>query len=298
MGKQERAADFRCRRYKLPPEAFAIAPEREPEPTDPVDQETWTNLTWLTDDVLLRTSDYHGDVLRNATQLVGHWIGMVLDLQGLAPNPRDDALCLACLDATDDFQASAYIMAVGYYRQSIAALRTALEAVLAGAYFRGLPDPRKFSEWAEGRREGQLWVSQIRKELRKVQPYSSFEGGGDVLLSNGGWVSLLYSRLSAFSHGRPSYVDVDGSQIPTSNVGLWGGSNGPVYEPRAVSLWSFLFFDTALLCLELLGLSEPRLPSVQEPTDIGYLAFLRRVLSWHGHPPAVAEQIARYIRLT
>src|SRR6266542_1349916 len=50
-------------RQKLPPEAFAIGPETEPEPSDLMDEEAWTELTYLPDDVSLRTSDHHGTLL-------------------------------------------------------------------------------------------------------------------------------------------------------------------------------------------------------------------------------------------
>jgi len=39
--------DFRSKRHKLPPDAFLVGPEKEPDPTDLVDEETWHNLVWL-----------------------------------------------------------------------------------------------------------------------------------------------------------------------------------------------------------------------------------------------------------
>jgi len=287
--------DFRSKRYKLPPDAFLVGPEKEPDPTDLVDEETWHNLVCLTDDVSLRTSEHHGTLLRRANQFLEHWTALLLDLQSLVPEPRDDALCLASLDASDDFQASLFTMLTGFYRQAIAGLRTALEAVLAGAYFRAYPDPNKFQQWADGHKEGQIWVREIRKELKTHRLYSQFEVGEHPLLGKDGWVEFLYSRLSAFSHGRPFLTDEAGNQIPTSNVGLWGGSNGPVYEPRAVKLWSAFFFDTALLCLILVGLAERRLLRLKNPTNINFKEFLRRVLSWHRHPNPIAIKIANYL---
>jgi hypothetical protein len=64
-------ADFRSKRSKLPPEAFAIAPEVEPEPSDPIDEETWTDLVHLPDDVSIRTSDFHGTLLKQANDAWG-----------------------------------------------------------------------------------------------------------------------------------------------------------------------------------------------------------------------------------
>jgi hypothetical protein len=200
--KGKEAGDFRFQRYKLPPEAFLIGPEREPEPTDLIDQETWGSITTLPDDVSLRTSEHHGTLLKNAHELWGHWIAMELDIQSLTDNPRDDALSIACLNASDDFQASIYTVLTGFYRHSIAALRAALEAVIAGAYFRAHPDPVKIQQWADGHREGQLWVKEVRTKLKNRKPYSLFEKCEHPLMAQGGWVEFLYGRLSAFSHGR------------------------------------------------------------------------------------------------
>ncbi|NHM25923.1 hypothetical protein G7K71_02640 [Desulfofundulus sp. TPOSR] len=292
--------DFRFKRYKLPPEAFAIGPKKEPEPSDLVDEKTWRDLVWLTDDVSLRTSEHHGTLLRKANQLTGHWIEMVLDIQSLIQNPRDDALALACLDVYDDLQASIYTMLTGFYRQSIATLRMALEETLAGAYFRAYPNSTKVQQWADGLREGQLWVREIRKKLSKIEPYSFFETGEYKLCGKDGWVDFLYGRLSGFSHGRPFYTDEEGNRVPTSNVGLWGGSNGPVYEPRAVKLWSAFFFDTALLCLVLVGLAEKRLLDLERPTSISFKEFLERAIFWHldiAPPHPVAREIVRFLGL-
>jgi len=292
--------DFRFKRYKLPPEAFLIGPESEPEPTDLIDAETWGAITTLPDDVSLRTSEHHGLLLRNANQLVSHWVGMVLDIQSLTPTPKDDALALACLNAHDDFRASVYTMLTGFYRQSIATLRAALEGVLAGVYLRAFPNPSKVRQWTEGLREGRLGIDRICGKLSRIEPYSQFETGDYKLFKgNQGWVDFLWSRLSEFSHGRPFYTDEEGQKIPTSNVRLWGGSNGPVYEPRAVKLWSAFFFDTALLCLMLVGLAEKRLLYLEIFTDISFQNFLERVLSWHNvvfpSPHPVARNIIRYL---
>ncbi|APC08565.1 hypothetical protein [Neomoorella thermoacetica] len=288
-------ATFRFRRHKLPPEAFAIGPEREPDPTDLIDAETWGEITTLPDDVSLRTSEHYGTLLRNANQLVRLWIEMVLDLQSLIKNPRDDALALACLDANDDLQASIYMMLTGFYRQSISTLRMVLEEVLAGVYFRAFPDSTKVQQWANGLREGQLWINRIRKDLSGKEPYCFFETGEYILLGKGGWVDFLYSRLCGFTHGRPFYTDEEGNQVPTSNIGLWGGSNGPVFEPRSVRLWSAFFFDTVLLCLMFVGLAEKRLLTLKRPTGISFKDFCEHVVSWHSALHPVVPKIMRFL---
>ncbi|MDI6869711.1 MAG: hypothetical protein QMD88_09120, partial [Coprothermobacterota bacterium] len=200
----------------------------------------------------------------------------------LIPNPRDDALALACLNVYDDLQASIYTMLTGFYRQSIATLRIALEETLTGAYFRAYPNPTRFQQWADGLQEGQLWVGEIRKKLSKIEPYSFFESGKYKLLcGKDSWAGFLYGFLSKFVHGCSYYTDEDGNRVPTSNVGLWGGSNGPVYEERSVKLWSVIFFETALFCLMLVGLAEKRLLDLEKPAGVGFKDFLKRAISWH-----------------
>jgi len=283
--------DFRLERYKLPPEAFAIGPEKEQEPTDLIDQETWRNLVWLPDDVSLRTSEHHGTLLRRANQFLGYWCSLILELQSLVADPREDAIALTCLHAHDDFQASLYTALTGFYRQAIASLRTAMEAVLTGTYFKVFPNQSNFQLWADGHRQGQIWMKTIRNKLRNREPYMQFERGEHPFLSRNGWVNFLYSRLSAFSHGRPFYVDQRGHQIPTSNLGLWGGSNGPVYDPCSVRLWSAFFFDVAVLCLLVVGLAEDRILEIDRPGGIDYSEILRQVWSWHQEPNPTAKEI-------
>ena len=50
--------DFRNKRYKLPPEAFAIGPDGpDPEPKDIIEHDIWQGIIFLPDDVSIRTSD-------------------------------------------------------------------------------------------------------------------------------------------------------------------------------------------------------------------------------------------------
>lgn len=289
--------DFRSVRRKLPPEAFAFGPEREPDPTDLVDASTWPGLASLPDDVSIRTSDHHGETLRHAYELWSHWPGLTLDLQSLVPDPGEDALALAPLIVSDELQASPYAALTGFYRQAIAGLRPALEATMAGAYFRAFPSREKFKQWADGHGGGELWMKESRPELAKVTPYVQFEDPREDVpfLGRSGWVNFIYQRLNSFSHGRPQYTDEDGNQIPTNNVGLWGGSNGPVYEPRSVRLWSVFYFDIGLLCLLLTGLAEPRILHIGRPNDLPYFVLLERLISWHHGPPSIARKIVRHL---
>ena len=297
MAANEPQDDFRSNRRKLPPEAFAIAPEREPDPSDLIDPSTWSAISTLPDDVSLRTSDHHGTTVRQAYDLWGHWTGLVLDVQSLATDPREDALALACLNVTDELQASIYAALTGFYRQAIAGLRSALEGMMVGVYFRAFPDQEQFTLWADGHRGGRLWWRRMREKLVRADPYVLFEGPSEEipLLGDSGWINFLYDRLSGFSHGRPLYTDEDGNQVPTSNVGLWGGSNGPVYESSSVRLWSVYYFDIALASLLLVGLADPDVPRIREPADVPYYVFLERLISWHFGPPPIVRKIVQHL---
>lgn len=284
--------DFRSERIRLPKESFLIHPDEDPEPSDLISKETWRELVWLADDTSIRTSDHHGSILRDANEMYGHWLTLVLDVQSLLDRPRDDALQLATLSAGDEWQASTYAAFTGFYRQAIACLRPAMEGLLAGAYFRAFPDPAAEAMWADGDENARLAPAAVRRTLAKAEPYQHF----DHFLTHPGWVETLYGLLSAFQHGRPSHTD-KGGRMPTTNVELWGGSNGPVYEERAFMLWARAYFNTMLLSLLIIGLAEPRITEIEKPTELPFIAFLDRL--WRAHPepgvPGVLVPVARYL---
>ena len=266
--------EFQEHRHKLPPEAFVIAPDPEPEPSDPVDEKTWTELVWLTDDVSIRTGEHHGSDLREAVSWWGDWLSLVLDVQALSTDPRADPLSDACLVVTDEFQASIHAVLVGLYRQAIGDLRSALEAVAAAAYFRAVADAAGYARWADGEDDGELRPSVVRRRLHSSPPFDQLSQEGLDLWGKDGRATTLYRLLSGFTHGRPYFVAAGGQRLPSTNVGLWGGSNGPVYEARSMSLWRGIFFEAAAVVLLLTGLSEPRLAGIPKPTSRPYLEFL------------------------
>lgn len=211
---------------------------------------------------------------------------------------RDDPLSLGFLLVTDELQASTYAMMTGFYRQSIAELRSALEAMLMGVYFHRHPDAERFKRWADGDQGDVGTFHRARGSLARSSPFNLFNNQPEPLTSlmkQGGWVDFLYSTLSGFSHGRPYYVNRFGDRIPSMNVELWGGSNGPIYEDRAVRLWTTYYFDIHLLIVLLAGLAEPRLATLSRPTDIPYAAFVGRLFAWHPYPLPVARAIARHL---
>lgn len=270
--------DFREHRAKLPSEAFAIAPDQEPDPSDPIREDVWTSLVFLPDDVSFRTTDHHGALFHQAYETWGNWVSLVLDVQGVTTDPRDDALALACLNVSDELQASTYLALTGFYRQAIAVLRSAVEGIVVGCYFRAFPDPEGFADWADGERAGKQRFMTMRTRLAGVTPCSDFKGiSGEFpsLMGDDGWVNYIFGSTSGFSHGRPFQVNRWGDRVPSSNVELWGGSNGPVYEPGSVTLWSTFFFDSTLLCLELVGLADERVARLTSSTDVRICSHLR-----------------------
>jgi hypothetical protein len=255
-------------------------------------------LIYLPDDVSIRTSDHHGALLKQAYDAWGWWVSLVLDVQSLAEDPEHDSLCLGCLLVTDELQASMFTMMTGFYRQSIADLRSALEALLMGVYYRRFPNAEMFQRWADGDQGAQVSFNGARGTLARSVPFKlSNNQPGELtsLMSQRGWVDFLYTTLSGFSHGRPFYVNRFGDRIPSMNVEMWGGSNGPIYEPRSVRLWTTYYFDISLLLVLLVGLAEPRLVKLARPTDIPYTAFLDRLLTSHPYPLPLARAIVRYL---
>src|SRR5437867_4231132 len=115
------ADDFRTRRKKLPPEAFALAEGSDAPPSDLVDKESWSGIIHLPDDVSLRTSDHHGKDLKHAYDAWGDWISLALALQYLdGPEPTTDvAAVIGSFVVTDELQSSLHSALCGFYRASI-----------------------------------------------------------------------------------------------------------------------------------------------------------------------------------
>lgn len=105
---------------------FAYAPKAETPPSDVIDEGTWKSIVILPDDVAVRTSNYHGRTLRQLHDLWEAWIESRGGVNG--------SLAIAMLDAGDEFQSATYAALTGFYRLSIAALRSALELVAIGTW--------------------------------------------------------------------------------------------------------------------------------------------------------------------
>lgn len=121
-------SDFRAVRHKLDADDFALSEAPDPAPTAPIDEETWSHLTHLTDDVAIRTSDHNGHRLKLLCGLSNDWVTATGD-----DPERPDELFGCMLDAADAFQCANFLYLHGFYRAAIAELRVALELVMIGA---------------------------------------------------------------------------------------------------------------------------------------------------------------------
>jgi len=281
---------------RLPPESFAIAPEVDEPPTDPIDAQTWRGLVWLTDDVSLRTSEHHGTVLQHAYAVWGDWISLVLDVQALAANPAVDPLAVAAMGAGEEFQASISLALTGFYRQAIGTLRAVLESMLAALDLSVRNEPAAVSAWLEGAHDGMFWTSRVRRRLSNLEPFSQFRTEEDSLFADAGWFAWLYEVLCAFVHGRPAHTNAAGRRIETTNGGLWQ-SNGPIYVDDVFDMWARLFFNTMLISALMAGLSRPALVALSTPTGLSLEAFVMRLMDWHPAPgvPRVAAIVAEHL---
>jgi hypothetical protein len=196
--------DFRARRHYLPDDAFALSGEYEP-PTNPMPEKQWHGLMDLPTDVLLRTTDHNGGQLGQMYDLWTLWVRMMPGESEKAPYMFN-----AGWDAADDFNAAILSGAHGYYRQGLATLRSALEGLAIAASYAKRQNMQGLLGWVNGR----------------IEP-PKFGNARDIIASSLGAeitavLKALYKELSGSIHTSPDYA----------NVALWGGSNGPVWEPE------------------------------------------------------------------
>ncbi|MBM4241185.1 MAG: hypothetical protein FJ150_05940 [Euryarchaeota archaeon] len=299
--------DFRIKRYRLPLDAFLIAPKVEPPPEDLIDEKTWVSIIHLPDDVSFRTSDHHGTELRLMHELWGSLINQLGE-------DESDVLWHVILDITDEFQSSLINLLYGFYRVSATCLRSALEISVYGSYFQLSGKIDNFKSWRNGAHEDDKFKKIIRfgnvcdqlnnqKSLESIQNYlkdlfefSLFNQKNSK--TEEGWARQLFSKLSKYSHLRPTY---------TSGT-MWEGSTGPVYIPNSFGKVYALYFDTMLLIYVLIKLSRPQTglsddlieklfsPKNIIPAKIAYSCFC---FLWPEHEKKIYEvyheQISKHI---
>jgi hypothetical protein len=220
-------SDFRAVRRKLDPEAFAISEGMDVDPTDLVDEKTWSGITHLPDDVALRVSDHNGIRLALLYSLWGDWITAI-----------GDPDCM--LDATSAFQCANFLFLHGFYRSAIAELRVALELVMIGAYGNLKPADPDYIEWKTSGSE--LGFTRVRKRMFAMLRADQCKW----LLDDEEFPDKTFRQLCNFTHSRQD----------SSDGALWQ-SNGPVYVHDAVMLTFFTTLSVHAICYLLVRIARP-----------------------------------------
>jgi hypothetical protein len=247
--------DFRSRRVKLRPEAFALSNGNGLPPTDLIEEDTWKSMTSLTDDVSLRTSDHFGTPLKNSWSLWDNWISIVIAIQEASGASLFAPLAHVAGDAVEYFQASIHNALVGYYRLAFASLRSVIENVAIGTQFQLSGDRGSFADWVEAR-ERRFRFSWAADNLSSHSHIEALEcslraATGDDLfhqlsrVDQGGFVRRFFATLSKYAHASPSYADGD----------IWE-SNGPVFVSGAFREWYTAFLTAYALGVLLVRLAQ------------------------------------------
>lgn len=236
----------------LEPDDFLIFDGEELPPSDLVDEDTWHGIVTLPDDVSIRTSNHHGELLRIMHELWGAWIDAVGEPVG--PD-EEDPLYGTILDAADEFKAATFNSLYGYYRPSVSCLRNALELITIGTYCQVCHREEDHERWRAG--EIEIRFGTACDILGQMEPARSLElhlrnSLNDSIFGQrrdnypGGSARRLYSRLSDYSHSRPGFTHFE----------MWN-STGPVYSHDAFIETTQLHFETCLLCFTLTKLGRP-----------------------------------------
>jgi hypothetical protein len=244
--------DFRAIRIVLEADDFVFSSGNEPQPSDLIDKETWHGIADLPDDVAIRTSNHHGDLLKILYDLWGAWIEAVGENQ--------DPLYDTILDAADEFQAATFNALHGYYRQAIGCLRNALEQITIGTYCQACRRMTDFAQWKAG--QSKMTFGQACDRLAGAAPLQQLNAHLQTTLNDsifnqktqaykGGWARRLYAELSDYAHTRPGFTSFD----------MWA-SNGPIYAQEAFVSFEEMYLQTSALGLLLvkLGRSDFFLP--------------------------------------
>lgn len=238
----------------LEPDDFVIFDGEEPPPSDLVDEDTWHGIMTLPDDVSIRTSNHHGELLGIMYELWGAWMEAVGEPVGPY---EEDPLYGTILDAADEFKAATFNSLHGYYRPSVSCLRSAFELITIGTYCQVCHRKEEYERWRAG--EDEIHFGTACDILGQTEPARSLElhlrnSLNDSIFDQkkrndsypGGSARRLYSRLSDYSHSRPGCTHFD----------MWN-STGPVYSYDAFIETTQLHFETCLLCFIMTKLGRP-----------------------------------------
>jgi hypothetical protein len=244
-------SDFRSKRSKLPPDAFALHPDGpEPPPRDIVKEDIWQEITSLPDDVSIRTSDDYGTELKAMIELWGSAIDMCTE--------TGDAWFMSSLDIADSLHACIFNSICGFYRVAASCLRATIDVLIAGTYLQLEGTMEDVRHWQKGEMEIKFGaacdsisknkrVKSLETYLKTKMKYSIFHQKTST--NNPGWARALYGELSNSAHDRPTH----------SEGSFWEGSNGPIFVPDSFGRIYAHYLDVCGLLYVLAKLSRPNL---------------------------------------
>jgi hypothetical protein len=251
--------DFRSLREKLRPEDFADSDGIDHPPSDPINPQTWRDLTSLADDVSLRTSDQFGTPLSELSALANGWIRVAVALQSMNPGTDDLPMLHASFDVYEGLQASIYGTLSGYYRLAFTSLRVAVENATVCLYFELANNRLGFQEWIAGDEVGFGKAADNLSKDTRVRALEAFlkASVSESLFEQkrvgyaGGLARRMFRQLSKYAHRAPG----------SSDGAIWE-SNGPVFAPKAFATWRELFAALSALALVHIQLAYPKLPEL------------------------------------
>jgi len=183
-------------------------------------------------------------------------------------------------EAGDDFEAALFNLLHGFYKQAIAALRSAIEVMTLGCTCEIATDTPTWTVWESG---GEIRFKELCDKTLRLPVVRAYEDearrrtGTSVFAGDNGsgrnaWARNLYRRVSGYSHTRGT----------TTNSYLWQ-SNGPVYSVAGFQYSYHAFLETyaLLLLLAKLGCSRLTRPRTASFIDQRFLAAPFRTLSAH-----------------
>jgi len=260
---------YRERRAYLADHVFLETPGGGQPPDDLLGQEDWEHLMDLPTDVLLRTTDYLGQMVSDMSTQAGAWLSAMPDDPAKAP-----FMFHACLDTYDELKAAPFIATHGWYRQATAGLRNALEVMAHAARYAVWSDTAGYLAWRGGITEPPKFGNSTDL-IGQAKHIAAIEGqlGGAALfgVNPNGVMRDLYVEVCKYAHSRPGHTNAD----------IWQ-SNGPVFIGRAFTLFWLDFCDVLLACYIFLKIGYPPL---NLPDALGGIAG-NTGAEWHGIAPA------------
>jgi len=260
--------DFRSYRLILDPDDFALGDEEpDPPPTDLVSREVWEGIMTLPGDVAIRTTSHQGTRAAVLHELWGAWID-VTHPEGI--------IAEAMAEGGDELEAALFNLLHGFYKQAIAALRSAIEVMTLGCVCEIATDTTTWTAWENG---GEIWFKELCDKAQRLPAVREYEDearrktgtslfAGDNGSGRNAWARNLYRRISGYSHTRGT----------TTNSYLWQ-SNGPVYSAVGFQHSYNAFLETYVLLLFLAKLGCPGLIRPREASSIDQIDSRERFLA-------------------